>query len=184
MVILASVEASAHTEAARLFDDALTWFHDTYASHRFYTERDVVWTLQKWLALESATRGLPYQTYNDFGVEPGLRRALSADIALVVPGESPDLAVEFKYEPSHLRDDIPRSKIPVVGWTAVLQDVERIHRWVAEARIKAGAAVLIDEGRFFRAKVPAPGSMWMDWGSRGAPELDVSIHLSYAIGAD
>jgi hypothetical protein len=172
------VGTSALTETARLFEDGLEWLRDTYGTHRFYTERDVVWTVQKWLAIECAARGMNVRVYNDYGIEPGPRRALSADIALVQPGETPAFVAEFKYEPSHRREDLLRVKLPVVGWTAVLLDVERIRRWWADGRIQQGIAVLVDEGRFFRSNAPAPGAAWVDWGRYGAGDLDVSIQIS------
>jgi hypothetical protein len=97
-----------------LFGQALDWLRATYGERRYFVERDVVWTIQTWLLTRVRELDLPWQVQNDYAALPGIRRSLSADLAIVVDGR-PGLLVEFKYEPSHRRTDIPRAKLPVIG---------------------------------------------------------------------
>lgn len=69
--------------AATLFEDALDWLHEGYFTHRFYAERDLVWTLQKWLQDQVTEQHLPFRVYNDFPILPGNRRRLCTDLAIV-----------------------------------------------------------------------------------------------------
>ena len=57
---------------------------------------------------------LPYRI-NDYAILPGSRRAICADIAILHDAEVA-IAVEFKFEPSHRREDIQKQKLPVVLW--------------------------------------------------------------------
>jgi hypothetical protein len=164
--------------AAELAVEALAWLRATYAEHLPYTERDIVWTVQRWIAREITGRGLPLRVFNDYGIEPGPRRSLSADIA-ILPNSSPEVlhVIEFKYEPSHRRPDIDSKKLPVVGWDAVVADTLRIARWVESGRTLGGRAVFIDEGGFAHARRGAyPGSEWVSWGAYGDPAIDVWVH--------
>ncbi len=72
--------------AQALLDDGLWWLRETYGEHGFAVERDVVWTLQKHLARQAAEDGLDLRVLNDYGVEPGQRRHLSADIVILEVG--------------------------------------------------------------------------------------------------
>lgn len=146
----------------RLLGDALDWLRSTYPGHGVFVERDLVWTLQKWLLRAAAVRHLPVRVFNDYGVEPGPRRSLSADLALLsLDSPVPLVAAEFKFEPSRLRTDIDRRKLPVVGWEGVVEDVARIQRWVDDGRIGAGTAIFVDEGGFVHRRRPAlPDSEW------------------------
>jgi len=162
----------------------LEWLAANYASVRFFTERDVVWTLLRWYSQQVADQRMPISVFNDFGAEPGQYRALSADIALVL-SDSPPIVMEFKYEPSHRRVDIGRGKFPVIAWSGVASDAERVERWVRDARAAAGIAVLIDEGGAFAARAaaghrwPVPvvaGGTWSHWGTYDQPDLDVYVH--------
>lgn len=123
-------------------------------------------------------RGLPLRVFNDYGVEPGLRRSLSADLALLALDATVPLVVaEFKFEPSHRRSDINPRKLPVVGWEGVVEDVARVRRWAGGGLTGAGMAVFVDEGGFARARRAAlPDCTWRSWGSYGEPALDVWVH--------
>lgn len=159
-----------------LVEDALRWLQAHYTDQRFYVERDIVWTLQRWLGTEARRRGLPVSIYNDYPTEPGPRRALSADLALVAEGPVPEVVMELKYEPSHRRTDITAGKFPVVGgWSAVVSDASRVTTWVADGRARSGAAVFIDEGGWLAAKTSDSGQ-WDHWGGYGTDDLDVHIH--------
>jgi hypothetical protein len=130
----------------------------------FYVERDLVWTLQTRLNELIREKGLPYRVYNDYGIFPGKRRALSADIVILDEADSIAVAAEFKYEPDHARTDIPKNKFPVVFWgkDGVLKDIQRIQRYVNEAGVQHAFAIFVDEGGYFRKREPHPGSRWID----------------------
>ena len=54
-------EQNEMNEAARLFEETLTWMLNTFASHRFVKERDIEWTLYKYLRDRVENQGLPYR---------------------------------------------------------------------------------------------------------------------------
>jgi hypothetical protein len=175
------VTSDLEEEARRLLADALNWLRTTYPEHRIVVERDLVWTLQKWLMREVLTRDLALRVFNDYGVEPGSRRSLSADLALV-PLDSPVplVVAEFKFEPSHRRVDIDRKKLPVVGWDGVVEDVSRIKRWVDAGMTRKGLAAFVDEGGFAHDRRTAlPDCEWSGWGTYGEPTLDVWVHAHW-----
>ncbi|HEY7907250.1 MAG TPA: hypothetical protein VIC60_00190, partial [Thermomicrobiales bacterium] len=84
-----------------LFEQAFSWFQEHYAGFRFFTERDIVWTVQNRLIDLISTAKVESRVYNDYPMLPGQR----ADIAIVENGIV-DVAVEFKYEPSHMRSGV------------------------------------------------------------------------------
>ncbi len=153
------------TPSEALFQDALGWLESTYHDHRFFNERDLVWTLQRWLLGRIDGDGLPYRLFHDYPVAPGIRRGLCGDLVFLDTAGHPELVVEFKFEPDHRRTDIWPTKFPVVFWgkDGVGKDVERVEQWVAEGRATCGYALFIDEGRCFRHRDPHPGSAWVDW---------------------
>lgn len=102
--------------ADALFLRSLNWLRINYSGFRFFVERDIVWTIQCHILQEIAETGLPLRVFNDYGILPGSRRSLSADLVLSGENSKIEVAVEFKYEPAHSRTDIPRVKFPVVGW--------------------------------------------------------------------
>jgi hypothetical protein len=75
------------------------------------------------------------------------------------------VAVEFKYEPSHERMDIPPEKFPVVFWgkEGVVKDIQRIRDFVEKGVAKKGFSIFIDEGGYFKHKEPHPDSKWKEW---------------------
>lgn len=166
-------------EAWLLARSAIEWLRSTYPSHRIYVERDLVWTLQRWLVDQAAGGTAELWVRNDHGTQPGPRRSLSTDIALLTPDSTvPLVALEFKFEPSHRRADIDPRKLPIVGWEGVVRDVERIRGWVRSGLAFAGAAVSVDEGGFAHARHPAlPGCSWEHWGGYGDSALDVWVHM-------
>ena len=173
------LQAAAQT----LMLDGLSWLEGSYDQHRFFVERDLVWTLQRWLLRESDARGLPLRILNDYGVEAGPRRSLSADLAILGDSNVPLLAAEFKFEPSHLRNDIDRRKFPVTDWNGICHDIERIRRWVHEGLVDESFAVLIDEGGSVRRRRHAETDCdWVDWGPHGTDGLAVSIHTFHLRG--
>jgi hypothetical protein len=166
----------------------MKWLRERYSDQRFYTERDLVWTVQRRLAGEIAQQGLPYRVFNDYPMLPGPQRSLSADIVLASmpvakPKLSPSgkwgssgavaLAVEFKYEPSHARDDIWPTKFPVVSWSSVTQDVARLYQFIEQGRALVAYAIFVDEGGYFRHRAPALPGSWQDW------EHSVAVHWAH-----
>lgn len=159
------------TAARTLLLDAIRAMRSTYRVVPFFVERDVVWTVQRWLLDEVARLGLPFDVRTEHAMEPGPRRALAADLAVLNRGGAVIAAVEFKYEPSHRRGDIPKTKFPVVEWAAVVSDFDRVRRWSAEGRCVVGLALFIDEGGHFRHREAPPCSAWHDWSESGVAVL-------------
>jgi hypothetical protein len=144
-------------------DDALTALRMSYRTNPYFVERDLVWTTQAWMLREVERRKLDLLVRTEHPIESGPRRAFSADLALVTPRGSVVSLVEFKYEPSHARADVSRSKLPVVDWSAVVRDSERVQRWNVERRCSHGVAIFIDEGGYFRHRAAPPGASWHEW---------------------
>jgi hypothetical protein len=164
-------------EATNLFESAITWLQHNYAAVPFYTERDIVWTVQTHLTREIARQQLPYRVFNDYPMLPGRRRALSADLVLLNQAGMVVVAAEFKYEPSHKRQDIWPGKFPVVFWgdAGVGKDIGRIHDFVALQKAQVAYALFIDEGGTVRQRPPHPGSAWRHWGTYDTPTLEVAV---------
>ena len=158
--------------AAHLFESAIAWLRDHYSNFQFFTERDVVWTVQSRLLtfVDQGAAG-PYKVRNDYPMMLGTR----ADLAILDAVGDVDVAVEFKYEPSHARKDILVTKFPVVSWGSdgVGRDVNRVQAYVGSAVARNAYAVFIDEGGHYRIRLPHPSSRWIDWGS--VPRAGVSV---------
>ena len=146
-------------DAAALFEDTMAWLRDSYEEHRFFVERDVVWTAQLRLLREAERAKLPCRVLNDYTLFERTR----ADLA-ILDGSAVEVAAEFKYEPARARSgEFGDGKFPVVDWRSVEMDVQRVHDYVAQGKAKTAYAVLIDEGGHFRGRAPHPGSEWRDW---------------------
>ena len=103
---------------AGILKSSLRWLQDTYGEYRFYTQRDVVWTLQKHISEQIGREALPYRVFNDHTIFRGTR----TDLAILDREDSVELAAEFKSEPSHSRradrgGDVWPSKVDVVFWS-------------------------------------------------------------------
>jgi len=172
--------------AISLFEEAIFWLRANYLNYRFFTERDVVWTIQTHIISVILKEKLPYKVMNDYPILRGKRRSLCADITMLDFDERPELVAEFKYEPAHKREDIPRSKFPVVFWNeGILKDIERIHTFTSgdftgDRTAKVAYALFIDEGSHFKQKQPPPGSRWEDWNISIIPPHNVSVLWSKA----
>jgi hypothetical protein len=151
-------------EATALTDAAMLWLRNHYEEFTFSVERDLVWTLQNRLRLLVGEARSPLRVFNDYPMIAGARRSLSADLALVAPGNTVEIALEFKYEPCHKRADVLASKLPVVTWAAVVHDLERIRRFVELGKAKAARSYFVDEGGYFARRHAPPGSSWASWG--------------------
>lgn len=167
--------------ATQLFEEAILWLRANYKNYRFFTERDLVWTIQTHLIIAIEEEKLPFKVMNDYPILRGKRRSLCVDIAILDFEEHPELVAEFKYEPAHKREDIPPSKFPVVFWNeGILKDIERIHTFTSsdftgDRTAKVAYALFIDEGSHFKQKEPPPGSSWEDWNISILPPHHVSV---------
>lgn len=163
--------------AVEVVEDAIRWLQEHYDEFSFYLERDLVWVMQNHLTAEVRRRDLDLRVWNDYPMIRGQRRAQSADLVLQAPDGTIEVAIEFKYEPSHARADIQRQKLPVVFWgpEGVAHDVERIRRFVGEGKAKVAYAVFVDEGGYFRHREPHQGSRWIDWEARTPEGHKVAI---------
>lgn len=165
--------------STELFLSTMEWLKENYFSFRFFMERDVVWTVQKHIIELVEQKGIPYQVFNDYPILPGKgRRSRSVDLAIVNQGQIIEVAAEFKYEPSHRRQDICRHKLPVVFWTeksGVGKDVERVRDFIAAGKAKIAYSVFIDEGGHYRKRTPYQGSRWVDWESNETEIYKISV---------
>ena len=53
-------------KVVELFKEALGWLGKNY--RKFYTERDIVWTIQKHLIRVIKRKHLPYKVFNDYPI--------------------------------------------------------------------------------------------------------------------
>lgn len=142
------METAEPSSSEQEFLCALDELRTRYSEQPFWCERDVVCWLQRRLTL-SCSGSL--RVFNDFGMLPGPRRALSADLA-IVDGNEVLLAAEFKYEPAKTRNDIKPNKLPVTGPVDYFRDVARIESFVIAGKTPVAWAIFIDEGGRYRAQ--------------------------------
>lgn len=179
-------------EATELFERAIGWLQENYANFQFFVERDIVWTIQTYLIRQIKEQDLPYKVFNDFPILPGNRRSLSADLAILASNKNDlvEVAVEFKYEPSHERSDVDiwHTKLTpsVVFWGSdgVAKDVERVQEFVAKGKARVAFAVFIDEDGYFSHRPPHLGSKWIHWNTMDASSHNVSVLWSRVPNVD
>ena len=152
-------------DAAELFETVIHWLREHYADYRFFTERDIVWTVQLRLHAEIASRQFPFRVVNDYTMTPGIR----ADLA-ILERDAVAVAAEFKYEPDPARSsnrggDIWHSKLPVINWPEAAQAVERARNYAAQGQAKTAYSIVIDEGGHYNWRPPPAGCQWQDWGN-------------------
>ena len=152
-------------DAAQLFETVMQWLREHYADYRFFTERDIVWTVQLRLYAEIERQGLPFRVFNDYTMERNVR----ADLA-ILEADAVAVAAEFKYEPDPRRStshggDIWHSKLPVVIWAEAEKDIERAKNYVIQRQAKTAYSVVIDEGGKHKWRNPPNGCDWQDWES-------------------
>lgn len=170
-----------------IFNNCLEEIKNNYHAYHFYCERDFVWTVQKFLDDYIRQNNLPYKILNDYPIEGGERRSKSVDLAVVyydvkdfdvLKGEAQaEFVVEFKFEPSKMRkDEICIHKLPVVSWQGVLEDIDRVNRFVGNNKSKSSIAILIDEyGRHNTPNHTLCNSEWIDWNNCNTNKLKISI---------
>jgi hypothetical protein len=149
-------------QAVGLFENAISCLQENYTDFRFFTERDMVWTVQTHIIKLIEKQNLAYRIFHNFPVLPGK----TTDLAILRQDNSIEVAAEFKYEPSHSRKfaDIWPTKFPVVFWEdGVGKDMERVREFVSKGRAEVAYLIFIDEGGYFRWREPFKGSEWIDW---------------------
>jgi hypothetical protein len=156
-------------DARRLFADTLDWLLEDYGRWRFFTGRDVVWSLQTRLLGEIERRGLGWSVAHDHGVLPGPARRFPSDLAVFDEAGGVALTVELRYEPSAVRRDLRAERLPLVEWSDVLGDLARAERIRRGGHARDAFALLLDEGGRFRDRVAPSGATWEDL--RGDPSL-------------
>ena len=163
-------------EPVDLFKESLEWLKNSYSKYEFFTERDIVWTIQ--MHLRDKIKLIPsYKIVNDWPMKKGQRRSLCADLA-ILQNDQVRLIAEFKYEPDHERKlDFSENKLkqPVVFWSgehSVEADITRIRQFSANKEIcnnMVGVAVFIDEGgKFYNGQKTFLGSRWEKWSKKTA----------------
>ena len=157
-------------DASKLFENAIAWLKEHYSQFQFFVERDVVWTVQKYLISQIKEQNLPYRVFNDYPIlhVPGAR-SICVDLAILNQSGEVEVAGEFKYEPSHKRSNIDiwptKLKPSVVFWgdEGVSKDIKRVQNYIEMGKAKVAYAVFIDEDSHFSSKPPHPGSQWIQW---------------------
>ena len=152
-------------DSIELFEGAITWLKENYLRFRFFTERDIVWTIHTRIIQVIEQQSLHYRVFHNHPILP----RQTTDLAILSQDDSVEIAAEFKYEPAYTRKsaDIWHTKFPVVFWEgdgSVARDIERIREFVIKGKAEAAYALLIDEGGHFAAREPFPSSRWLDWG--------------------
>ena len=151
--------------AAELFESAMHWLRDHYTDYRFFTERDIVWTVQLRLLAEIESRGLPFRVVQEYTILPNVRTDM-----VIMERDAVAVAAEFKYEPDSGRSsnrggDIWHSKFPVIDpWSEAEKAVERAQSYVTQGRAGAAYAIVIDEGGRHNWRPTPDGCQWRDWG--------------------
>ena len=153
-------------ESEEIFDKIINEFTETYTPNYFYTERDIVWTIQKRLIEKIKERELQdkYRIFNEYPLlkvvkgEKGKGRSKSTDLVIKNKKENRiEIAIEFKYEPDHKRKDMPPDKLKqqVVFWKDVMKDLDKIKYLMEELNLKQGEKppkivyfIFIDEGKY------------------------------------
>ena len=166
----ASMDTKQANDARQLFLDILSWLRQTYASHRFFLQRDVAWTVQKYL-LDRTCRWTPQiQVIHNHKVPGDARRQF--DLALVERDGTVDLALKFRFEPAQV---LAPGKRPVVMWPDVVEDIQRVQSLVTGRKARNACSLFIDESGLCRKRPAPPGSRWEDW------DIGTSTHIAVLI---
>lgn len=162
-----------------LFLETLKCFIKSYSNYTFYTERDVVWTIQNMMNDTIKSLNLPFIVINDYGIMEGNNRSLSVDLAILNENvivddkknrnidkwQNVELAIEFKYEPKKDRKgkNIPKGKFPVTTWKLIEKDIERVKKFHKnkEPKCNVAIAILIDEGSRYVSRDKGKESEWI-----------------------
>lgn len=150
-------------EALELFKESLEWLKNNYNNFYFFKERDIVWEIQKYLIKLIKEKELSYKILNDYPMVRHGKFSILCDL-VIMEGEKVNIAIEFKYEPNHKREDISKCKFPVVSWNSVEKDIKRVKEFIERGKARIGYSIFIDEGGFFCKREAHPESQWEDWG--------------------
>jgi len=167
-------------DARELFEQSLKWLEETYSQKKFFTERDIVWTIQNYLSEQIAKNNLPYKVLCEWPITTdGNKKSSWADL-VIMKGLDIEIAAEFKYEPNHKRIEdfsVNKLKNDVVFWDkqGVGEDVQRVKKFSEERKAKTACSIFIDEGKRFRKREAFNGSQWHDW-----KNADVSVLICWA----
>lgn len=159
-------DVTSTMEAARLFEKAIAQLRHDYATHRFFTERDIVRVVQMQLLSDMRENQTDLLVHDNHRMP---NRKL-VDLAIVHPQGEVLCVAEFKYEPDHGRKDIAPGKLnpSKVFWGArtsgVIQDMECIEVLVRGAMCGVGYTIFIDEGEWFDHRAAPGDSKWENWG--------------------
>ena len=134
-------------EAAQLFEDTLTLVLNTFTSHRFVKERDIEWTIYKYLIDRIESQVLPYRVLDGHTMLTHPSK-VSADLVILTPADAVEVAIELKYEPHNKRKDIASGKFPRYDYREIVEDVEKIQTYVRQRLAREAYAILIDEGSY------------------------------------
>lgn len=160
-------EIARPERAEQAFLTAIKDLRFQYRELVFWVERDVVAWLQRRLVI---TLSAEEHVFNDYGMVPGPRRARSADLAVVRDGHVL-VAAEFKFEPASSRKDIMANKLPVIGWSGVLKDIDRIQEFVRLGVTPVAWSICIDEGSRYRTRPRPLHSRTEDWDTGYATQV-------------
>lgn len=154
--------------AEELFESALSYLEKNYSKETFFTERDLVWTIQKYLIKTISEKKLPFCVISEYRLMPNE----IADLAImenklsnIKKYQPVNIAIEFKYEPNQIRKDIdiPSGKFPVTDWKEITIDIDRIENFVYDGKAKIGYAILIDEGGRYKSKPIENKTKLIEW---------------------
>lgn len=149
-----------------IFIECLEELEREYPSeeNRFFTERDIVWTVQKNL-MKKMKANPDFKVFSDYPVLSKKNRSQSADIAILEKKfmnkddrhEGIRLVAEFKYEPDKERKyniekktgDIPKDKIEggVTSSGLIVEDDDKLNEILKKHAGIIGFFVFVDEGR-------------------------------------
>lgn len=159
-----------------LFDSTVKRLQQNYTSYRFFKERDIEWTLQLSLWREIENRHLPLAVLENHKMPDGGQ----VDLAIIQHQTQSVLCVaELKYEPDHLRRDIPAKKFPKVVWnTEVMHNIARLRKLVEAGKTKVGYLLFIDEGSHHAPYHKEGGAQWLSWGQGPYSQKPPAIALT------
>jgi hypothetical protein len=164
----------------QLFEEAIMWLRANYSHFRFFTERDIVWTLQLHLSEEIERQYLPLRVFDNHKMP----NKTQVDLAILEQGAGSILVVaELKYEPDHNRTDISARKLSPskVFWDSdrnngVVQDIGRIVNLIKGGYSEVGYVLFIDEGGHHSWREAPNESIWDgSWGKSPYSEKTIAV---------
>lgn len=142
-------------KATELFEQSLECLREQYIDFRFFTERDIVWTVQTRLIELVKEHQLPYEIFHEHTLSLGKHIDL-----VVLNNDVVEIAAVFHYEPDHTRRDIRPAKFPVNFWSDVVKDIQRIQELVDNGQVRAAYLACIDEGNYFHKVHTRSEDVW------------------------